>query len=349
MKGRKRVLMWFAAAALCLFATACGTATEPETTPTETAPAETMVMASVGTDNWLSNAVEDYNAAGTEKFVELVRFTSEDELLRALDEGLDADMYYLGSPVTLTGEATMLLWNLSADLSGHLDTELAPNLAEALMKDGELRYLPFDMRIEGLRWTLSDELPGSMAEAASLASEQGMSLFSGSLTQYGVVTKLFPYLNACSEAARGEILDAVSAHVMGNTNGAYNLFAIDGRAGFSFDTTAGAIGVPGSNTAAYYAPEAVFGVFDSCEDVDAAWAFLKLLYSDELQSNAGGLPVTASALDAYIDERLDTESAQAFRELLENTRAAVGVNTVMSETRWYTDWYNASASENGGV
>ena len=168
-----------------------------------------------------------------------------------------------------------------------------------------------------------------MAEAASLASEQGMSLFSGSMTQYGAVTKLFPYLNACDETARSEILDAVSAHVMGDTNGAYNFYAADGGAEFSFDTGAGAIGVPGSGTTAYYAPETVFGVFEGCEDVGAAWDFL-----------------TASALDAYIDEELDEGSAPAFRELLENTRAAVGVNTVMDETRWYTDWYNANAVEN---
>ena len=346
MRGKKRVLMWFAAAVLCLFATACGTATGPETTPAETAPAETLVMASVGAGKWLSSAVEDYNAAGTEKFVELVRFASEDELFRALDEGFDADMYYLGSPGNRTGEATKLLWDLSADLSGQLDVELAPNLAEALMKDGELRCLPFDMRSEGLRWTLSDELPGSMAEAASLASKQSMSLFSGAMTQYGAVQRLFPYLNACDEAARGEILDAVSAHVMGDTNGAYNFYAADGGAEFSFDTGAGAIGVPGSGTTAYYAPETVFGVFEGCEDVGAAWDFLRLLYSDEIQAKTSSLPVTASALDAYIDEELDEESAPAFRELLENTRAAVGVNTVMDETRWYTDWYNANAVEN---
>ena len=346
MRGKKRVLMWFAAAVLCLFATACGTATGPETTPAETAPAETLVMASVGTGKWLSSAVENYNASDPERGVDLVRFSSEDELFRALDEGFDADMYYLGSPGNRTGEATKLLWDLSADLSGQLDVELAPNLAEALMKDGELRCLPFDMRIEGLRWTLSDELPGSMAEAASLASEQGMSLFSGAMTQYGAVTKLFPYLNACDAEARSEILDAVSAHVMGDTNGAYNLYAIDGGAAFSFDTGARAIGVPGSSTAAYYAPETVFGVFEDCEDVDAAWYFLRLLYSDEIQAKTSSLPVTASALDAYIDESLDEESAAALRELLENTRAAVGVNTVMDETRWYTDWYNANAVEN---
>ena len=208
----------------------------------------------------------------------------------------------------------------------------------------------FGVTLSNCVGVIDSDYRGELLIAMTNHSRQPYTIRPGDRVAQLVVTPiLLPeavWAEELDETARGEILDAVSAHVMGDTNGAYNFYAADGGAEFSFATGAGAIGVPGSGTTAYYAPETVFGVFEGCEDVGAAWDFLRLLYSDEIQAKTSGLPVTASALDAYIDEELDEESAPAFRELLENTRAAVGVNTVMDETKWYTDWYNANAVEN---
>ena len=67
------------------FTTGCGEA-PPESAPPESeeaAGAEALVFAVAGPDKWIARAAEDYNAAGPERPVELLRFQSAAELMDA--------------------------------------------------------------------------------------------------------------------------------------------------------------------------------------------------------------------------------------------------------------------------
>ena len=195
----KSVVCAAMALVICLFCTACGEtppAGSASPAPVSDGPdANPLVFAVVNTSAWIANAVEEYNAAGPERPVELLRFYSYDDLLDKLEAGLEADMYFTEVAAGANSERNRALWDASADLSGRLTTPLAGNLAEAMSSDGELRCLPFDFELSAMVWTLGEERPASMAEAQSLCDAAGRQLYYGTWSPYSLAYGWFyPYL-----------------------------------------------------------------------------------------------------------------------------------------------------------
>ena len=366
-KTFKRLCASLLAAALILaFMTGCGEA-PPESAPPESeeaAGAEALVFAVAGPDKWIARAAEDYNAAGPEKPVELLRFQSAAELMSAVDGGLEADMYFAAldglSLPEYAGSPAARLWEASADLSGRLDIPLAGNLAEAMSCEGELRCLPFDFEVEGVAWTLGEALPGSMAEAEALAAGAGATLFYPLWNCDSLAGGwLYPYLCSADEAARGDILASVLAHEQDDEPApdarfAFNLVRLDGDengelglGNLVFNCADGwAAGLPGAETAGIYVPKHVFGIFEGCSDADAAWAFLEGFLSDALQENARSLPAAESAFESRLEHAsrfVSPEAVETARGLVENSRLAAGPGLAGEEQAWYVEYINSEA------
>ncbi len=352
----KRLLSAVFALALCASITGCGETAPADETPSAPPEANSLVFAVVRSDNWISSAVEDYNAANPEMPVELVRFQSTGELLRALNEGLEADMYFAKFEADYGCDFIRAFWDASIDLTDRLDTELAPNLQEALTYGGELRYVPYDFEIEAMAWTLGGTLPETMAEANTLAAANGDTLFPDSATNDGLAEVfLYPYICGASGDARSDILGAVYAHVLDPGSGkgcAYRYARISNDWNFGLDAlekqygTEYTLGIPGAGTAGVYVPGNVIGITVNCEDADAAWAFLSRFMTDELQLKSNNLPASASALDTYIDEAGQHTSTYEHavtmaRDVIENTTLAAGMNLRQSEQDWFVDYINS--------
>lgn len=348
------------AIALCAAVSACGT--EPQTAVSDTPDESALVLGVSGEKaSWLEDAVEANNADAARRKIDVVEFERVEQLLKAVDDGTQVDMYFVSMPQSYIATTTRELWERSVDVMPRLESELAPNLAEALTCSGELRYLPYDFTIDAMQGYF-DEMPENMAEAQTLADAAGQSLFYDGWSRTDLFTTwLYPYLYAADEAAREDILGAISAQDENTREGSmYKPVTFTSKIDFDclsvleYRRESGeggyVIGVPGSDTAGVYVPMRVFGIMSGCADVDAAWAFLSQGYSAEAQASAEYLPAELTALDARIDELAKNgtshEHANAvFRDVLERTTVATGVNMLQTEQLWYTDTYNEYAAQ----
>ena len=356
----KSVVCAAMALVICLFCTACGEtppAGSASPAPVSDGPdANPLVFAVVNTSAWIANAVEEYNAAGPERPVELLRFYSYDDLLDKLEAGLEADMYFTEVAAGANSERNRALWDASADLSGRLTTPLAGNLAEAMSSDGELRFLPFDFELSAMVWTLGEERPASMAEAQSLCDAAGRQLYYGTWSPYSLAYGWFyPYLCAAGDEARADMLASFltqdyrpdDSYLSG-----YSFCTLRSEASFGLEGLVNncpdgwADGVSGSETLGMYEVRHVFGILNGCGDEDAAWDFLSVFLGDELQSLAYALPASAAALEARIAELADIPSTSPetelhARELIENTTVANSPALDSANLSWLSEWTNS--------
>ena len=203
----KRVFSAALALAMVLALTGCGGEVSPTQTPESTPEQEANTLV-LGVCRQSTSAlsvrgvVEDYNDTNPAKTVELVYFDHTNQMLDAIDEGTQVDMYLLDEPFGVISSPIGEYWDASLDLTDYLDTELAPNLAEALSHDGELRYLPFDFSVRALHWSLDGE-PASFTQAAQLAANAGTTLFAPWRSRDGIVQyQLYSYLCSADEAVR---------------------------------------------------------------------------------------------------------------------------------------------------
>lgn len=348
------------AIALCAAVSACGT--EPQTAVSDTPEESALVLGVSGEESsWLKEAVEANNADASRRKVEVVKFEYVEQLLKAVDDGTQVDMYFISPPQSYTGTMARELWERSVDLLPRLSCELAPNLAEALTDSGEMRCLPYDFTIEAMQGYF-DEMPENMAEAETLAEEADAPLFYYLWSWNDLFTSwLYPYLCAADEAAREDILGAISRHDESMSLGSmYRPVTFTSEVDFGclsvleYRLESGdggyVIGVPGSDTAGVYVPMHVFGIMSGCADVDAAWAFLSRSYSAEAQSSTRYFPAELTALNARIDELAEKgttheHAVAVFRDVLERTTVATGVNMIQTEQLWYTDTYNDHAAQ----
>lgn len=353
------------AIALCAAVSACGT--EPQTAVSDTPEESALVLGVSGEESgWLKDAVEANNADNSRRKIEMVEFEHVEQLLRAVDDGTQVDMYFISMSQSYIEDTVRELWERSVDLLPRLECELAPNLAEALTHSGELRYLPYDFTIDAMQGYF-DEMPENMAEAQTLADASGESLFYRGWGRSDLFGHwLYPYLCAADEAAREDILGAISAQDENTREGSmYRPVTFTSDVDFGclsvleYRLEAGeggyVIGVPGSGTAGVYMPMRVFGIMSGCTDVDSAWEFLSQSYSAEAQSSTRYFPAELTALNARIDELAEKgttheHAVAVFRDVLERTTAAVGVNMLQMEQTWYTDTFNkyAAQSAQGG-
>lgn len=348
------------AIALCAAVSACGT--QPQTAVSDTPEESALVLGVSGEESgWLKDAVEANNADNSRRKIEMVKFEHVEQLLRAVDDGTQVDMYFISMSQSYIEDTVRELWERSVDLLPRLECELAPNLAEALTRSGELRYLPYDFTIDAMQGYF-DEMPENMAEAQTLADASGESLFYRGWGRSDLFGHwLYPYLCAADEAAREDILGAISAQDENTREGSmYRPVTFTSDVDFGcLDTLeyrleAGeggyVIGVPGSDTAGVYMPMRAFGIMSGCTDVDAAWAFLSQSYSAEAQARAEFFPAELTALNARIDELAEKgttheHAVAVFRDVLERTTAAAGVNMLQTEQLWYTDTFNKYAAK----
>lgn len=348
------------AVALCLAVTGCGA--EPQTAVSDTPEESALVLGVSGEEtNWLKDAVEANNADALRRKIDVVEFERVEQLLKAVDDGTQVDMYFISLPQSYDSAMAQELWERSVDLLPRLECELAPNLAEALTRSGELRYLPYDFIVDAMVGYF-DEMPENMAEAQTMAEAADTSLFYDAWSWSDLYTTwLYPYLCASSGTARDDILSAISRHDESTLRGTmYKPVTFTSKVDFDclsvleYQREVGGvgyvIGVPGSDTAGVYVPMRVFGIMSGCADVDATWAFLSQGYSAEAQASAEYLPAELTALDARIDELAKKctshEHANAvFRDVLERTTVATGVNMLKTEQLWYTDTYNKYAAQ----
>lgn len=353
-KTLKRLLSAALALVLCLTATGCGGEVSPTQTPESTPEQEANTLV-LGVCRQSTSAlsvrgvVEDYNDTNPARPVELVYFDHPNQLLDAIDEGTHVDMYLLDEPFGVISSPIGEYWDASLDLTDYLDTELAPNLAEALSHDGELRYLPFDFSIHALHWSLDGE-PESFTQAAQLAANAGTTLFSPWRSRDAIVEyQLYSYLCSADEAVRSEVLGVVHTlepDTSNTSNGsAYLDIWLNGRPGFGlrgYDGSDYSVGIPGATTLGIYEPKMVFGIFSACDDPDTAWDFLSTLYSADNQMQTGWLPATAAALEARLIQSAKYSSedeADIAREIINGTTLAVSLNTQNVEQEWFLNYF----------
>ena len=330
-KTFKRLLSAALALVLCLTATGCGGDVSPTQTPEST-----------------PEPAANTNPAKT---VELVYFDHPNQMLDAIDEGTHVDMYLLDEPFGVISSPIGEYWDTSLDLTDYLDTELAPNLAEALSHDGELRYLPFDFSVRALHWSLDGE-PASFTQATQLAANAGTTLFSPWRSRDAIVEyQLYSYLCSADEAVRSEVLGVVHTlepDTSNTSNGsAYLDVWLNGHPGFGlrgYDGSDYSVGIPGATTLGIYEPKMVFGIFSACNDPDAAWDFLSTLYSADNQMQTGWLPATAAALEARLIQTAKYSSedeADIAREIINGTTLAVSLNTQNVEQEWFLNYFSS--------
>lgn len=350
----KRVFSAALALAMVLALTGCGGEVSPTQTPESTPEQEANTLV-LGVCRQSTSAlsvrgvVEDYNDTNPAKTVELVYFDYPNQILDAIDEGTQVDMYLLDELFGVISSPIGEYWDASLDLTDYLDTELAPNLAEALSHDGELRYLPFDFSIHALHWSLDGE-PASFTQAAQLAANAGTTLFSPWRSRDGIVEyQLYSYLCSADEAVRSEVLGVV--HTLepdrdNTSNGsAYLDVWLNGDPGFGlrgYDGSDYSVGIPGATTLGIYEPKMVFGIFSACDDPDAAWDFLSTLYSADNQMQTDWLPATAAALEARLIQMAKYSSedeADIAREIINGTTLAVSLNTQDVEQEWFLNYF----------
>ena len=324
------------AAVFCVLVTACGDEPPAETPEQE---ADSLVLAASDAGRWLSLAVEEYNESGPERPIELVSFSDSWRLKEALNDGLKADMYFTETGRYFQSE----LWDESADLAPYLEgsgIELAAGLAEAMALSGELRYLPWDFTVNVMTSPL-ESVPASIDEAERLAAADGKALYPGSTTQGYLAVMLAPYIRTAGAEAEADILESIEEFETDLKNPAQGIFrmsVIDSEPGLGLDyeeyerANGGSysVGFPGSATMGEFVPEHVFGVLESCDDVEAAWSFLRLLCSEENQSFARSFPAMSASLSERFDElaarpSTGTHALEMARFILANTTTAVSV------------------------
>ena len=356
-KTLKRLLSAAPALVLCLTATGCSGEVSPTQTPESTPePAANTLVLGVCRQSASAlsfrGVVEDYNDTNPAKTVELVYFDHTNQMLDAIDEGTHVDMYLLDEPFGVISSPIGEYWDASLDLTDYLDTELAPNLAEALSHDGELRYLPFDFSVRALHWSLDGE-PESFTQAAQMAANAGTTLFAPWRSRDAIVEyQLYSYLCSADDSVRSEVLGVV--HTLEpdrsdtTSNSAYYDVWLNGHPGFGlsgYDDSDGSdysVGIPGAATLGIYEPKMVFGIFSACDDPDAAWDFLSTLYSADNQMQTGWLPATAAALEARLIQAAkysSEEEADIAREIINGTTLAVSLNTQDVEQEWFLNYF----------
>ena len=350
----RRVMSAALALVLCLTATGCGDEVSPTQTPESTPEQEANTLV-LGVCRQSASAlsfrgvVEDYNDTNPARPVEPVYFDHPNQLLDAIDEGTQVDMYLLDEPFGVISSPIGEYWDASLDLTDYLDTELAQNLAETLSHDGELRYLPFDFSVHALHWSLDGE-PESFTQAAQLAANAGTTLFSPWRSRDAIVEyQLYSYLCSADEAVRSEVLGVVHTlepDTSNTSNGsAYLDIWLNGHPGFGlrgYDGSDYSVGIPGATTLGIYEPKMVFGIFSACDDPDTAWDFLSTLYSADNQMQTGWLPATAAALEARLIQSAKYSSedeADIAREIINGTTLAVGLNTQNVEQEWFLNYF----------
>lgn len=345
MKSSKCGILLLLAA---LMMTACAAPQPPAPSEEAAGGTEPLVLAVTEKPLWLSLAVEEYNAAEPERQIELAVYESSSHLLAGLERGEACDMYFVELADSAYGLTTSGLWERSADLSERLDstgTKLAYGLREALEYEGELRLLPFDFTLFSFAAQL-DSMPASVQEAQQLAASRGATLFPETRDRANLAVLLEPFL--LESAAEGDTaqLQALAAAVeehqgsmtapAGGTEYLFEICFLRDYFNFGLDVYERdyedtgrefVVGIPGTDTAAFYTPGHVFGIIESCSEPDAAWDFLKLLCSDETQALADEFPASQTAFDEYIAEKLNgrtvTEhAAELLTAVLENTTAA---------------------------
>ncbi len=352
----RRVMSAALALVLCLTATGCSGEVSPTQTPESTPEQEANTLV-LGVCRQSTSALsvrgvaEDYNDTNPARPVELVYFDHPNQLLDAIDEGTQVDMYLLDEPFGVISSPIGEYWDASLDLTDYLDTELAPNLAEALSHDGELRYLPFDFSVHALHWSLDGE-PESFTQAAQLAANAGTTLFSPWRSRDAIVEyQLYSYLCSADEAVRSEVLGVVHTlepDTSNTSNGsAYLDIWLNGHPGFGlrgYDGSDYSVGIPGATTLGIYEPKMVFGIFSACDDPDTAWDFLSTLYSADNQMQTGWLPATAAALEARLIQTAKYSSedeADIAREIINGTTLAVSLNTQNVEQEWFLNYFSS--------
>lgn len=350
----KRVFSAALALAMVLALTGCGGEVSPTQTPESTPEQEanTLVLGvcrQSASELSFRGVVEDYNDTNPAKTVELVYFDHTNQMLDAIDEGTQVDMYLLDELFGVISSPIGEYWDASLDLTGYLDVELAPNLQDALTYDGELRYLPFDFSVRALHWSLDGE-PASFTQAAQMAANAGTTLFAPWRSRDEIVEyQLYSYLCSADEAVRSEVLGVV--HTLEpdrsdtTSNSAYYDVWLNGHPGFGlsgYDGSDYSVGIPGATTLGIYEPKMVFGIFSACDDPDTAWDFLSTLYSADNQMQTGWLPATAAALDARLIQMAKYSSedeADIAREIINGTTLAVGLNTQDVEQEWFLNYF----------
>lgn len=355
-KTLKRLLSAALALVLCLTATGCGGEVSPTQTPESTPEQEANTLV-LGVCRQSTSALsvrgvaEDYNDTNPAKTVELVYFDHPNQMLDAIDEGTHVDMYLLDEPFGVISSPIGEYWDASLDLTDYLDTELTPNLVEALSHDGELRYLPFDFSVRALHWSLDGE-PASFTQATQLAANAGTTLFSPWRSRDAIVEyQLYSYLCSADEAVRSEVLGVVHTlepDTSNTSNGsAYLDIWLNGHPGFGlsgYDGSDYSVGIPGATTLGIYEPKMVFGIFSACDDPDTAWDFLSTLYSADNQMQTGWLPATAAALEARLIQTAKYSSedeADIAREIINGTTLAVSLNTQNVEQEWFLNYFSS--------
>ena len=305
---------------------------------------------------WLTEAVEAYNSLSPERDIELVKFNSRRDISQAIRDGLEADLYFIELADNFRGDLSSEIWNASIDLNSQFDDsgiELVHGLEDALSYQNELHYLPFDFVL--LSFVASfPVMPSSISEAELIAIQTSASLFPTFWSSHNLIEWLIPFVDKgySDTRSRDELIEAAKNHSGTDTaeNMSYDtLFWIVelgnendfGLTGYEFtrkyNNQEYVIGLPGANTSAIYIPNCVFGIFEECDDVNAAWSFLKTLYSEEFQSRSQAIPACQDSFDSYIKRMVDTcwasdYTAGVLQNVVNNSNAAIGVKKGTEKT-----------------
>lgn len=286
-------------------------------------PRGTLTVAVVGEDAGVREWVELYDREARQYDIELVDYARRggvETLTEDARAGNAPDIFWLGGYTLSPSEREALCVDLLPLLDGDPQLERGdylPSVWEAALLDGQLFALPVDFQVE--TWVMTQPLDGvqtpfTMAEAKQLLTKAGKSaVFSqGAWTRDELLAWLARYAASamvdvgqkqCSLIEDGftELLiesktmpETVRTAVMAD-NGLLAYYILDRPTAYNPVITANEdsqlTGVPvNAGTGSLLSFGTQVGIFASCADIEAAWEFVRLALSDEIQEGCAHIP-----------------------------------------------------------
>lgn len=326
-KSPLKILLPFLFIALCTGFSSCS-AEQDET------PRGTLTVAVVGEDAGIREWVELYDREARQYDIELVDYAKRggvEALTKDARAGKAPDIFWLGGYTLSPSDQEALCVDLLPLLDGDPQRkreDYLPSVWEAALLDGQLFALPVDFQIE--TWVMTQPLdnvqaPFTMAEAKQLLPKAGKSqVFSqGAWTREELLAWLARYAASamvdvgqkqCSLIEDGFTELLIESKAVPETvrtaatadNGLLTYYILDRSTAYNPVITANEdsrlIGAPvNTGAGSLLSFGAQVGIFSSCDETEAAWEFVRLALSDDVQESCIHIPATEAHFQSWME------------------------------------------------
>lgn len=318
-----------------------------------------------GAGVYISQAVSLFNTTNDEYIVKLERYNPEDidKVLTAINTGKGPDVLYLGSSTDRENafNRVSVSSGMLEDLTPYLDADpdvsredFLPGLLEAMEEKGGLYRLipcfstytvtaPADMASELADWTVDKllELEDNLPEGYTLTGQYRRDFFMEDFCEYASIAYVDYDSGTCSfddpSFARWLELAATTSYgsdakwgQAGPDGSMLNIGHTSLWQSSRFRETYGDyayVGFPGPEgpVSFYHSPTGGFSILASSENKDAAWEFIKVLFSPRVQQGTiGGFgsPVMKESFDALMEDYLSRDNTDFTQEDVDRLKAA---------------------------